>query len=162
MGNSEKGRDSNPGVENLPPGGTYVLQVENRDAQRLRIGPLGDLGLAPGVYLYVGSARRHLPHRIARHVRRHKPPHWHIDYVTSCARVARAAVWDDASVGECEVAQAVRSLPGARVVMKGFGSSDCRCETHFVRFEGDRDWVESLSETFGPPGADVQWHEPEE
>ena len=159
MGNSSKGRDSKQGVGNLPASGTYVLEVVNRDAQRLRIGRFGDLGLAPGVYLYVGSARRHLPHRIARHLRQDKPSHWHIDYVTNCARVARVVAWDHDRAGECEVAKAVRDLPGARVVMRGLGSSDCRCETHFVRLEGKSDWVAGLSERFGPSVADVQWQQ---
>ncbi len=159
MGNSEKAQDSNLDVRKLPARGIYVLQVVNREAQRLRIGRLGDLGLAPGAYLYVGSARRYLRHRIARHLNREKSPHWHIDYVTNCAPVARVAVWDDANVGECEVAEAVRELAEARVVMKGFGSSDCECETHFVRFEGEGDWVASLSKSFGVPVADVQWAE---
>jgi len=144
-------------VTNLPPAGTYVLELVNSARQRLEIGRLGDLGLAPGIYLYVGSAKRHLPHRIARHRKATKALRWHVDYVTAHARVTRVAVWDCAEVGECELAEAVRSLPGAQVVMRGFGSSDCGCEAHFVRLEGEGDWAAGLSAKFGPPLRDVQY-----
>lgn len=144
-------------MNKLPSAGVYVLEITSRKRNRLRIGQLGDLGLAPGVYLYVGSARRHLPHRIARHRRRDKPPHWHVDYLTAHAQVSHVAVWDCAEVGECELAEAVRSLPGARVPLRGFGASDCGCAAHLVRLEGKRDWLPGLANEFGLPLANLQY-----
>jgi Uri superfamily endonuclease len=144
-------------VKSLPSTGVYVLEIASGRRKRLKIGQLGDLGLAPGIYLYVGSARRHLPQRVARHSRPDKPLHWHVDYLTAHAQLSRVAVWDCAEVGECELAQAVRSLPGARVVLRGFGASDCGCEAHLIRLDGEREWVRSLSDRLGRPVADVQW-----
>ena len=63
--------------------GTYVLHLELRKAAKLTIGALGKNELGPGRYLYVGSARRGIGARVARHRRladtKIGKAHWHID-----------------------------------------------------------------------------------
>jgi Uri superfamily endonuclease len=111
--------------------GTYVLVLQCSTRRTICIGRLGKLQLLPGYYLYVGSAfgPGGLRARVGHHTRRVVSPRWHIDYLRRYARLE--AVWY-ASGARCEHewAAAVGTLPGAGMVMRGFGSSDCGCETH--------------------------------
>jgi len=87
--------------------------------------------LPQGVYVYCGSAKGAggLRARLARHMRRDKPSHWHVDQVTAAGRTVGAWVFPGAS--ECEVNDALAALP---IPIEGFGSSDCkRCRSH-LRF----------------------------
>ena len=115
--------------------GTYALVLRSSSTRAIRIGRLGVLALRPGYYVYIGSAfgPGGLRARIAHHARRTPLPHWHIDYLRRHTRIE--------SVGYCcgerrehEFAAAIRALPGTAVPMRGFGSSDCGCETHLFWF----------------------------
>jgi Uri superfamily endonuclease len=92
--------------------------------------------LAPGVYLYLGSARGPggLRARVVRHLRADKRPRWHVDQLTAAAGDrARARVWLDGS--ECAWREAVQAA-GAVVPVPGFGASDCRrCPAHLLRLD---------------------------
>lgn len=88
-----------------------------------------------GTYAYVGSAqgpggfRRLLRHRRVAEGRS-LVRHWHIDAVLACSRWRGAFVreTEDPSM-ECALARALAErLPPA---IPRFGSSDCRCPTHF-------------------------------
>lgn len=86
--------------------------------------------LAPGRYLYCGSARGPggLRARVGRHFRRGKPVRWHIDRLTEGGRLTGAWVFPGGD--ECAV---VASLSGLPVPVPGFGSSDCRtCASHLL------------------------------
>jgi Uri superfamily endonuclease len=125
--------DSNASLlAGLPAGGAYRLTIRLDRRLRLRVGALGVVVLPAGSYVYCGSARRNLPARVARHLRRRKPRRWHIDYLLAhaAARVYQVHAWPRAS--ECSlVRRAVRS--GGRAVVAGFGSSDCRrCPAHLI------------------------------
>jgi Uri superfamily endonuclease len=87
--------------------------------------------LEPGDYLYCGSARGPggLRARLARHMRPQKRAHWHIDQLTSAARILGAFI--DEAGDECALNAALDRLP---TPIAGFGSSDCRrCAAH-LRF----------------------------
>jgi len=117
----------------LPPGGSYRLRIRLARAVAVRVGSLGRLNLPAGEYLYCGSARRNLPARVARHLRRRKKKRWHIDHLLACraARVVAVEVYPEA--GECELLRrALRA--GGRAIVPGFGSSDCRrgCPAHLL------------------------------
>jgi len=101
---------------------------------RVRVGALGELTLAPGWYIYVGSALG--PggfSRVRRHLRVHREgtdrPHWHIDHLSRHPGVRlRARVCADTDRRmECELA---RTIGGDGV--EGFGCSDCRCSSHLL------------------------------
>lgn len=64
--------------------GSYVLVFDLKQPLGLEVGRLGMVTLAPGRYVYFGSAwgPGGLQARIRRHVRPDKSPHWHIDYLT--------------------------------------------------------------------------------
>lgn len=84
--------------------------------------------LNAGDYLYCGSARGPggLRARLARHWRREKRAHWHVDQLTAVAKMRGAFVAEGGD--ECALNEALAALP---VPAPGFGSSDCpRCASH--------------------------------
>jgi Uri superfamily endonuclease len=99
----------------------------------LHVGALGALTLERGWYAYVGSAARAREARVARHLASEKPRRWHADYLFAAFPAAHAWLVDGA-VGECELAAALAALPGAERRPRRFGSGDCRCAGHLVRF----------------------------
>ncbi len=108
--------------------GSYLLLLTlDRDAS-IDIGSLGRIRFQRGYYVYVGSAMKNLSARIARHVRRRKQLHWHIDYLRQAASHVVALPIRSSMREECRVAQAFAEIlaPGPA----GFGSSDCDCPVH--------------------------------
>ena len=139
-------------LQDLPESGIYIIEIRLHEPHRLAVGKLGDLAFAPGSYLYVGSALRNLPHRIARHASRAKPLRWHIDTLTTAGRVCRVLVWQPADDLEHQIATALAArLP----VFTKFGSSDCRCPGHLFR----GDCADALSLLPDRPIADLTFPE---
>jgi sugar fermentation stimulation protein A len=66
--------------------------------------------------------------RLARHQRKTKRLHWHVDYLTAKADRIIALPIRSSQRLECRIAETLSAIlePGPR----GFGSSDCRCATH--------------------------------
>lgn len=94
--------------------------------------------LRPGLYAYCGSAMGPggLKARIARHRRRDKTVHWHVDQITTRAPVLKVGVSFDLS--ECDLMGQLLQQPGVCIPVVGFGSSDCRvCESHFLKLEDE-------------------------
>jgi len=115
--------------------GSYLIILRLKNARRCLIGGLGEVRFKKGYYLYVGSSRTNLTQRIARHRRLIKRHHWHIDYLRSVAEFY-AALPVRASVNlECDIARALNRIADWNV--KGFGSSDCVCESHLVGMAED-------------------------
>lgn len=91
-------------------------------------------GLAPGRYLYAGSAwgPGGIRARVRRHLRSTKSLHWHVDRLTTAGRVT--GVIPVPGGRECAVVAVVAEMPGVTVPALGFGSSDCRaCAAHLLR-----------------------------
>ena len=108
--------------------GAYLAIFHAGAALTLSAGGLGEISLAPGYYTYVGSAMRGLDARVARHRRRRKRMHWHVDYLRAATDVVEMLPIRSSLRQECEIANDLgrwmtRSVPG-------FGCSDCDCETH--------------------------------
>ena len=128
--------------------GTYALLLKLDKKERITIGKLGTFDFSVGYYLYVGSALGPggLRARVARHLHSSENSawsnrgqtgqklHWHIDYLLQ--RVQLVEVWSVASEErlECKWSEVARGLPGAQVLVRGFGSSDCRCPAHLIYF----------------------------
>ncbi len=109
--------------------GTYVLFLTFRSHFSSEIGALGMLDLAPGEYCYVGSAMGGLDQRLDRHLSKEKRIRWHIDRLTMAADSMEAYESYPDPIPECDLSRcAVES--GCVPVRKGFGCSDCRCDTH--------------------------------
>ncbi|MFB4204443.1 hypothetical protein KBTX_00723 [wastewater metagenome] len=111
--------------------GTYVLILRCDTAARLRIGRWGVLHARSGYYAYVGSAfgPGGVRARVARHARRGKAMHWHVDYLREHAVLASVWFAHSGTRLEHEWADALAGLAGMEPV-NGFGCSDCRCESH--------------------------------
>lgn len=115
--------------------GFYHLVLHLPRKIQIRVGALGRQVFPSGYYIYTGSARRGLSHRLSRHLRKQKKQHWHIDFLTAVAGVKVILVDESGLRTECQNHEAIMDLPGAEVVMAGFGSSDCRCRSHLAYFE---------------------------
>ena len=129
--------------------GTYVLVLRLVDETHIKVGKLGEFSFSAGHYLYVGSAQGSggLAARVARHRRAEKRLHWHIDYLTRRADIIDVWYIESPRHLECAVAEAIAALPGAGVLVPGFGSSDCRCSAHLFYFSEPPD-----SAVFPPQG----------
>jgi len=124
-------------LEDAPPlPGTYALLMRLEAAITERIGQLGEFNLPEGDYVYVGSARGPggLKARLRRHGASDKLHHWHVDYLTEPARILGAYLEVGLDRLECEWARCLCVLPEASRPVSGFGSSDCHCAAHLVRF----------------------------
>ena len=115
--------------------GSYLLVLHLRRRRRIAVGGLGDVLLPAGYYVYVGSAMGGLTARMARHLRRRKRFHWHIDYLRQIADSVVALPVRSSLRLECDMAASLGSLLDAGP--PGFGSSDCPCPTHLFRSEAD-------------------------
>jgi len=114
---------------------TYQLRIDVKRPIRLRVGRLGHFLFPAGRYVYTGSAKRNLEARIARHLRKEKALRWHIDWLLSASAVKVTAVTRSGE-GEC----ALNQMVVGRVVVQGFGASDCRngCGSHLRYLGGIR------------------------
>lgn len=119
--------------------GGYILVIDLAEPVVVTVGRGAPQALAPGRYLYCGSAKGPggLRARVARHMRRGKPIRWHVDHLTE--RGAVIGAWIFPGEKECALAAKLSHLP---VPISGFGSSDCRrCASHlFVWPEGVPLW----------------------
>lgn len=115
-------------------GGTYALILSLKKETPIAVGKLETCSFPPGYYLYAGSALGGLHPRVRRHIEGGKKLHWHVDYLRSRADVVE--VWylvSDVRL-ECDWYRAAACLPQARMVIAGFGSSGCNCDSHLVHF----------------------------
>lgn len=123
-----------PALADWPDTGVYQLWIEVSVGLRLRVGRLGRVALAPGVYVYTGRASRGLRARVQRHARGARRRHWHIDHLLARAEVhlRRVTLAATDAAAECAVNQ---TLAGGETVLPGFGASDCRrgCGSHLCR-----------------------------
>lgn len=112
--------------------GTYILAVRVHWETVLTVGGLGERVLAPGLYLYAGSALGPggLRARLGRHAGFSRSPHWHIDHLTNASSPVEAWLHEGRERLEHEWAGALSSCGWACGALPGFGSSDCRCPTH--------------------------------
>jgi len=110
--------------------GAYVLIVGVPDLTLIDASCAGRIELLPGLYLYCGSAQGGLMPRLARHMRKDKPIHWHIDRLTAVGEVVGALAFSGGKETECLLAESLSRVPGVIGVGRGFGSSDCHCPTH--------------------------------
>jgi sugar fermentation stimulation protein A len=108
--------------------GIYLAVFRLTRPQTIQVGRLGRFRFAPGDYLYVGSAQRHLHARLARHARRRKTLRWQIDYLSTRTEFRGALLIAGPKELECRLAALLaRHYPRA---VGGFGASDCRCGGH--------------------------------
>lgn len=121
------------------PRGCYTLVISLRRKKWIQVGRSGGTCFPQGAYLYTGSAMSSLNGRLSRHLRRrNKKSHWHIDYLLKSpeAYIKKILIYPASTSKECRLNQRITSFPGAKVILKGFGASDCHsgCISHLVYF----------------------------
>jgi len=137
--------------------GIYTLVIHVKKSLEIKVGRLGHFSIKKGMYFYTGSAMGKgacsLEGRLKRHYRKKKKPFWHIDHVLQ--RKDAHAIWAVCSTTvrslECEVNKKLRERMQVAFPIKGFGSSDCECESHFALLDGSagiRDVLRVLSITY--------------
>ena len=127
--------------------GAYVLALELLSAVEVVLPRRATVTLAPGRYLYCGSARGPggLKARLGRHMRQDKRVLWHIDRLTTGGHVLGA--WVFTGVTECDLVARLSFLP---TPVPGFGATDCeRCSSHLLRGQPER-YCRSNETTFQP------------
>ncbi|MFW6343729.1 MAG: DNA/RNA nuclease SfsA, partial [Sediminispirochaetaceae bacterium] len=134
--------DSNVPIETEMPAqlakenrGIYMLVIRLDAPLEIPVPRIGSPVLKPGWYIYVGSAKANLQQRIARHLRKRKNLHWHIDYLLRGSTNVKAFPIRTAEDLECRFARDLLPLASSKV--EGFGSSDCGCNSHLFYFFED-------------------------
>ena len=84
--------------------------------------------------MYTGSAKGGLKARIARHKRKEKAIHWHIDYLLEEAILLDIRVHTGKTLTECGLNERIFQIKGAELLILGFGASDCKCKSHLAYF----------------------------
>jgi Uri superfamily endonuclease len=110
--------------------GAYVLLIQLVESLPVKLVGRPEVTLAPGHYLYCGSARGPggIKARVCRHMQKEKTIRWHVDRLTTKGMVV--GVWVFPGGDECEL---VAMLTGLPVPISGFGSSDCEtCTSHLL------------------------------
>ncbi len=102
--------------------GSYLLFMEVADKIKVN-SKKSQWIIKPGLYVYVGSAMATLTGRVKRHLTEKKKNHWHIDFLTSRAKIFLTLLLPSRTKDEKVVSQLV-SKYGTPV--KGFGSTDCK------------------------------------
>jgi len=122
--------------------GVYTLIIHASKPMKIQVGKLG-LGEFPaGYYTYTGSAQGRgalsLRGRVGRHFRPGKRLRWHLDFLLNsrATKIVSAMVSETKLPKECQVSSFLEKTRGAAVVVKGFGSQDCRlgCSAHLHHF----------------------------
>lgn len=121
-------------VDTLPRfAGAYALLLRLDAASGIVLPNSASGVLRPGWHAYVGSARGPggVRGRLARHFRKDKPLHWHVDRITAVADGAQACAVPGGN--ECDIADALLTTGNFRISVSGFGNSDCkRCDSHLL------------------------------
>lgn len=126
-------------MDNYPAGGVYLLKLSLDENIDLKIGALGKKKFPAGYFFYAGTAQKNLESRIKRHYSKNKKLHWHIDYLLNKAKLLDDYIFKLPREGECFLADLMISN-GGKVLIDGFGASDCSCRSHLIYFsfnEGD-------------------------
>ena len=113
--------------------GAYLLVIELGHELALDITTLSPPALAPGRYVYCGSAYGPggIRARVAHHLKKDKALRWHVDRLTIAGRIVQVAALGGGS--ECALFAGLRAHAGVSVPVPGFGSSDCgACPAHLV------------------------------
>ncbi|MEM2943813.1 MAG: GIY-YIG nuclease family protein [Methanomassiliicoccales archaeon] len=117
--------------------GTYILIIEVPSAVEIKVGKLGVFTFEEGYYAYVGSAMNGLHARVRRHFSSNKKDHWHIDYLLRSARIVEAFIIPSETKEECTINEQLGTFTGTAAFPRGFGSSDCSCDSHLHRISAE-------------------------
>jgi Uri superfamily endonuclease len=115
--------------------GSYCLIFEVKSDLNVEVRNGRAFQLKRGIYVYCGSAfgSGGLRRRVLRHMKRNKKRHWHIDFLTTREETDFLGVWIfEGKRFECKLAKEVSAVGEA---VLGFGSTDCKCDSHLFKVE---------------------------
>jgi Uri superfamily endonuclease len=127
-------------IQALPTNGIYTLIIFLSREICLNVGKLGQHRFPKGYYTYTGSAlgkgASSLKRRISRHLQKKKRNFWHIDFLLANenATVTAVAAAQTNEKLECNLNSYIKMEGEAKILVKGFGASDCKenCESHLL------------------------------
>ena len=119
---------------------TYLLFIELSKPVSIQVGKLGRFSFPAGQYIYIGRAKKNLEARLARHQRKDKTCHWHIDYILQYGNLKTTKTYDGDD--ECGLARFLASQPGVTIPVRKLGSTDCSCDSHFFKWDDRRNFFE--------------------
>ncbi|MEM3061511.1 MAG: GIY-YIG nuclease family protein [Candidatus Bathyarchaeia archaeon] len=118
--------------------GVYTIVLMLEKSLRIKIGRLGLKNFREGFYAYVGSGlgrgSSSVLGRLRRHLKRGKKLFWHMDYLSSHKGVKILEVFyaETDFKMECVLNNEIWKTLRRNFFIKGFGSSDCNCESHLT------------------------------
>ncbi len=117
--------------------GTYILLLHLNTIEDITVGKLGTFRFPAGWYTYIGSAMGPggLTARLKHHLQPTDKPHWHIDYLRQVAILKEIWLSPDTERREEAWVDLMLDIPGATVLVEGFGASDTSHETHLLYFD---------------------------
>ena len=124
--------------------GCYCLIINLEKTQKIKIGKRGEICFKNGYYTYVGSAMNSLESRLNRHLSETKKMHWHIDYLLKKSEITDI-IYNENKKVECEISQ---YLSTRTELVKDFGCSDCKCESHLYFFKNRKDAIECVKNAY--------------
>ena len=113
--------------------GAYGVLIALNEPVALNIRNLKAPDVSPGVYLYAGSAYGPggIGARLARHFKKDKKLHWHVDRLTVEASMLAAFAVPEGQ--ECALVHGLLKTDLFSTAIAGFGSSDCQsCQSHLL------------------------------
>jgi len=139
----------------LPVKGVYTLMILLNEKTQVKMHKLGCFTLRKGYYAYTGSAlgdrATSLRRRVARHLKKEKVMHWHIDFLLTNknATVATVVAAESSVNRECQINNLIKNIEGATVPVVGFGASDCKqkCRSHLI-FLGEKGVKEKIVDIY--------------
>jgi Uri superfamily endonuclease len=135
--------------------GIYTLIILVNTKSRLKVRKLGYFNFKKGYYAYTGSAlgagAASLKRRVARHLKKKKSKHWHIDFLLANknAQVTAVIAAESNANRECQINNLIKNIQGANVPIVGFGASDCKqnCKSHLIYF-GEENIEEKIVDAY--------------
>ena len=124
---------------------TYILFIENKKHLSLSIGRGLFCNFPPGIYIYIGSARKNIEKRILRHFSKNKKLFWHIDYFLIHTHIINVFI---GSLKEKELVSSLINNINLEIPCKGFGSSDSPHPAHLFIIKNKKD-VETFLNSLG-------------
>lgn len=112
--------------------GDYLVVMELAEEMDMAIGAKGIIHFPKGYYVYTGSAKKNLAARLARHQRKRKKMHWHIDYFRQNATVVAVIPIRTQDDLEHDLAHTVDCIAPWHI--DHFGCTDCDCPSHLFGF----------------------------
>ncbi|MFW6006621.1 MAG: GIY-YIG nuclease family protein [Bacillota bacterium] len=117
--------------------GIYLLEIYLPNKVDINIGAKGECFFPDGLYYYTGSAQKNLQARVERHFSDKKNNHWHIDYFLEKAQIRSCCTWPLSGEKECELAHFFLNKLNGKIIVSGFGASDCNCDSHLFLMTED-------------------------